>query len=96
MRAWSSGQSIAGRYTLEQPLGSGGSAQAWSANDAVTRARVLIKLPGALAADAALQHAQAAFRREYAVSRALDHADVPRALAQGSDGDCPFLVTTCV
>ncbi len=96
MRAWSSGQSIAGRYRLEEPLGSGGSAQAWSANDAVTRARVLVKLPRALSGTGVVRTAEAAFRREYDVSRALDHSDVPRALAQGSDGDCPFLVTTCV
>ena len=94
MPAWSSGQSIAGRYTLEKPLGSGGSAEAWSASDAVTAARVLIKLPRM--SDAAARAAAASFDREYDASRALDHPDVPRAIAHGREGNYPFLVTACV
>jgi serine/threonine protein kinase len=90
MPAWSSGQSIAGRYRLERPLGRGASAEAWSANDTVENSRVLIKLASGAGA------AAVSFDREYDASRALDHPDVPRALAHGRHGDSPYLVTTCV
>jgi hypothetical protein len=89
MPAWSSGQSIAGRYRLERSLGRGGSAEAWSASDTLDDSRVLIKLPHG--ADAV-----ASFDREYDASRALDHPDVPRALAHGREGGYPYLVTACV
>jgi tetratricopeptide (TPR) repeat protein len=46
--------------------------------------------------DAAARAAAASFDREYDASRALDHPDVPRAIAHGRDGDYPFLVTACV
>ncbi|HZF15878.1 MAG TPA: protein kinase [Steroidobacteraceae bacterium] len=91
MPAWSSGQSIAGRYRLERPLGRGASAEAWSANDTVDDTRVLIKLPSGT--DGA---ATVSFDREFDASRALDHPDVPRALAHGRDGEHPYLVTTCI
>lgn len=91
MPAWSSGQSIAGRYRLERPLGRGASAEAWSANDTVENSRVLIKLASGAGGAAAVS-----FDREYDASRALDHPDVPRALAHGHHGDSPYLVTTCV
>ena len=100
MPIWSSGQSIAGRYRLEQPLGSGATAEAWSASDTVTASHVVVKLPRLESADAPSQAAMrataAAFRREYDASRSLEHPDVPRALAHGRDGGQPFLVTTRV
>jgi len=92
MPAWSSGQSIAGRYRLERPLAGGSSAEAWSASDTVTATRVLIKLPCAAGPGAAA----ASFDREYDASRSLDHPDVPRALAHGREGEYPFLVATFV
>ncbi|MGH8263720.1 MAG: serine/threonine-protein kinase, partial [Steroidobacteraceae bacterium] len=91
MPAWSSGQSIAGRYRLERSLGRGGSAEAWSASDTLDDSRVLIKLPHGADAGTA-----ASFDREFDASRALDHPDVPRALAHGRDGGHPYLVTACV
>jgi eukaryotic-like serine/threonine-protein kinase len=81
---------IAGRYRLEERIGSGGMAEVWRAIDGRTGATVAVKrLHPGVADDPA---ARARFRREIEAARAVTHPAAVRVLDAGIDDDAPWLV----
>ena len=81
---------IAGRYRLEERIGSGGMAEVWRAIDGRTGATVAVKrLHPGVADDPA---ARARFRREIEAARAVAHPAAVRVLDAGIDDDAPWLV----
>lgn len=93
------GDTIAGRYRLERPVGQGGNAEVWSAEDQHTQTRVAIKL---LLAEGAMREGL-----EATISRFTFEARVSAILSQKSEhiirvhdtgtGPCgPFLVMDLV
>ena len=81
---------IAGRYRLEDRVGSGGMAEVWRATDTRTGATVAVKrLHPGVAEDPA---ARARFRREIDAARAVSHPAAVRVLDAGIDDDSPWLV----
>ena len=84
----SQGLLLAGRFELVKPLGSGGLAEVWLAKDRVTGTEVAIKaLHAHLSRDAGLCER---FRREMAVTRALDHAGIVKVFDLHEHGGRPF------
>src|SRR5262245_24933860 len=84
------GLQLAGRYTLERRLGSGGMSEVWSAFDAERGESVAIK---ALDARLAAQPAMVTLlRNEYEQVRRLDHPNIVRALGLHIDTEPPFIV----
>jgi serine/threonine-protein kinase len=75
------------RYRLVRPLGHGGFAGAWLAEDTGTGKRVVMKFPDiSQLGDPAVYER---FRREIAIGKLLDHPDVPTALSF-SEGNPPY------
>ena len=80
---------VAGRYRLEERIGSGGMAEVWRARDIRSDSTVAFKrLHPGLAFDAA---ARARFAREVEAARAVRHRSAVRILDAGVDGDVPWL-----
>jgi len=77
------GAQLAGRYTLERPLGDGGEACTWLARDRITAANVALKIVrGARAA--------ARLREEWQLGLRLLHAHIVRLFEFHEDGDLAF------
>lgn len=92
----SPGVSLAGRYRLDEPLGSGGAGQVWRAVDLILERQVAVKL---LRADAVGDpEARARFRAEARHASRLSHPGVAQVYDYGDDGspDVPFLVMELV
>jgi len=90
------GVSLAGRYRLGEPLGSGGAGHVWRAVDLVLERQVAVKL---LRADAVGDpEARARFRAEARNASRLSHPCVAQVYDYGEDGypDVPFLVMELV
>lgn len=87
-------QVLAGRYRLEQRIGSGGMGQVWRAMDTEMQMAVAIKLlPTVLAGD---DRAIATLKREAAVALRLSHPNICRLHTLQSDGEHTFLVMELV
>ena len=90
------GVSLAGRYRLDEPAGSGGAGHVWRAVDLVLQRRVAVKLlrPGA----AGDPDARARFRAEARSASRLSDPGVAQIYDYGEDGsaDMPFLVMELV
>ena len=81
---------IAGRYRLEERIGSGGMAEVWRAVDARTGTTVAVKrLHPGLATD---PDARARFRREIEAARSVAHPAAVRVLDANPDDEAPWLV----
>jgi serine/threonine-protein kinase len=81
------GAVVDNRYKLIQPLGHGGFASTWLAEDTGTGDKVVIKFPDiSQLGDPAVYER---FRREMAIGKLLDHPDVPTALSY-SEGNLPY------
>jgi serine/threonine-protein kinase len=82
------GQKIAGRYTIERELGSGGMGAVYLAADEKLGERVALKIiNGAIAPDGAAER----FRREVASARKVTHANVVRIHDLIEDGQMMLL-----
>ncbi|MFC6083750.1 serine/threonine-protein kinase [Sphaerisporangium aureirubrum] len=96
------GEMLQGRYRLVAPLGKGGMAEVWKADDAEYDRLVAIKMVRPAnelgdyldTADHFRDRAElhGRFRREGALLRALDHSGIPTWYGQGNHGDRPFIV----
>jgi serine/threonine-protein kinase len=90
------GMSLAGRYRLDEPLGSGGAGHVWRAVDLVLERQVAVKL---LRADAVGDpEARARFRAEARNASRLSHPCVAQVYDYCDDGcpEVPFLVMELV
>jgi uncharacterized membrane protein YgcG len=90
------GVSLAGRYRLDEPLGSGGAGHVWRAVDLVLKRQVAVKL---LRADAVGDpEARARFRAEARNASRMSHPCVAQVYDYCEDGspDVPFLVMELV
>lgn len=84
------GRVLGGRYRLVAPIGTGGSAHVYVADDTTLRRRVAVKvLQPALALDQAFLKR---FRAEAQAAAALNHPNVMRVFDWGEDDEGPFLV----
>ncbi|MEY2396881.1 MAG: eukaryotic-like serine/threonine-protein kinase [Actinomycetota bacterium] len=84
------GRVLGGRYRLVAPIGTGGSAHVYVADDTTLRRRVAVKvLQPALALDQAFLKR---FRAEAQAAAALNHANIMRVFDWGEDPEGPFLV----
>ena len=81
------GQVVAGRYTLEEPLGAGAFGEVWTAQDRVLRERVALKW-----LRRSVGPRQARVRREITTLRLLQVPGVVRLLDEGIEDERPFLV----
>jgi serine/threonine-protein kinase len=87
------GQTLAGRYRLEERLGRGGSATVWRARDLDLGRQVAVKvLDGSSAELGSLSR----FRREGELLARLSHPNLVPVFGSGVDGDTPFLVMELV
>jgi hypothetical protein len=85
---------VAGRFELEELLGSGGVAEVWRARDAESGEHVAVKqLLPQFAADRATCRR---FLREADVARRLDHPGIVPVRAAGDDAGRPYLVMELV
>src|SRR5579871_4604177 len=84
------GRMLAGRYTLERVLGTGGMASVWLATDGVLGRKVAAKVIAEALAyeDGWLRR----FRREALAIAALNHPNVVRVFDLGDDRGRPFIV----
>lgn len=79
-----------GRYRLEIPLGAGGMATVWRAEDVRLGREVAVKvIADTLAFDPAYR---ARFEREARLAAGLSHPSVVRVFDYGAEGERPFLV----
>lgn len=84
------GRVLGGRYRLLAPIGTGGSAHVYLAEDSTLRRRVAVKLlHSALAEDESFLRR---FRAEAQAAAALNHPNVMRVFDWGEDEDGPYLV----
>ena len=84
------GRVLGGRYRLVAPVGTGGSAHVYVADDTTLRRRVAVKvLQPALALDQAFLRR---FRAEAQAAAALTHPNIMRVVDWGEDEEGPFLV----
>jgi beta-lactam-binding protein with PASTA domain/tRNA A-37 threonylcarbamoyl transferase component Bud32 len=84
------GRVLGGRYRLIAPIGTGGSAHVYLAEDSTLRRRVAVKvLHAALAEDESFLRR---FRAEAQAAAALNHPNVMRVYDWGEDEDGPYLV----
>jgi eukaryotic-like serine/threonine-protein kinase len=84
------GRVLGGRYRLVAPVGTGGSAHVYVADDTTLRRRVAVKvLQPALALDQAFLRR---FRAEAQAAAALNHPNIMRVFDWGEDEEGPFLV----
>ena len=84
------GRVLGGRYRLLAPIGTGGSAHVYQAEDSTLRRRVAVKvLHAALADDESFLRR---FRAEAQAAAALNHPNVMRVFDWGEDDDGPYLV----
>ncbi len=84
------GRVLGGRYRLVAPVGTGGSAHVYVADDTTLRRRVAVKvLQPALALDQAFLRR---FRAEAQAAAALNHPNIMRVFDWGEDDEGPFLV----
>jgi serine/threonine-protein kinase len=84
------GRVLGGRYRLVAPIGTGGSAHVYVADDTTLRRRVAVKvLQPALALDQAFLRR---FRAEAQAAAALNHPNIMRVFDWGEDDEGPFLV----
>src|SRR6266516_4616135 len=79
------GETIAGRYRLEEPLGAGGMAEVWVAQDLQLDRRVAVKLLGPRADPMR-------FDREARAVASLSHPNICRLFDYGSEGGRPYMV----
>jgi len=84
------GRVLGGRYRLLAPIGTGGSAHVYLAEDSTLRRRVAVKLLHAALADD--ESFLRRFRAEAQSAAALNHANVMRVFDWGEDEDGPYLV----
>src|SRR5262245_5004271 len=84
------GQTLCGKWRLDELIGSGGMADVYAATHRSNGARVAIKiLRGELAASSS---ALKRFRREGYAANRVGHPGVVRVLDDDTDGGAPFLV----
>lgn len=84
------GRVLGGRYRLIAPIGTGGSAHVYLAEDATLRRRVAVKvLHAALAEDESFLRR---FRAEAQAAAALNHPNIMRVYDWGEADDGPYLV----
>jgi serine/threonine-protein kinase len=84
------GRVLGGRYRLIRPVGTGGSAHVYVAEDVTLRRRVAVKLlHSALAGDVAFLRR---FQAEARVVAALRHPNIVRVYDWGEDDGAPYLV----
>ena len=84
------GRVLGGRYRLLAPIGTGGSAHVYLAEDATLRRRVAVKfLHAALAEDESFLRR---FRAEAQAAAALNHPNIMRVFDWGEAEDGPYLV----
>ena len=79
------GETIAGRYRLEEPLGAGGMAEVWLAHDLQLERRVAVKLLGPRADPMR-------FDREARAVASLSHPNICHLFDYGSEGGRPYMV----
>ncbi len=85
---------LAGRYQLEQRIGTGGMGQVWRAVDRELDLPVAVKLlPTLLGGD---PRSIAALKREAAIALRLSHPHICRLHTLQIDGEATFLVMECV
>ena len=84
------GRVLGGRYRLLAPIGTGGSAHVYLAEDSTLRRRVAVKLLHAALADD--ESFLRRFRAEAQAAAALNHPNVMRVFDWGEDEDGPYLV----
>ena len=84
------GRVLGGRYRLLAPIGTGGSAHVYLAEDSTLRRRVAVKLLHAALADD--ESFLRRFRAEAQAAAALNHPHVMRVFDWGEDEDGPYLV----
>src|SRR6266700_5537770 len=88
------GHVLAGRYRIDDILGSGGMAEVYRATDQVLRRQVAVKiLSPALSGDHRFVER---FRREAQAAARLNHPNVVRVFDSGSDEGLRFLVMELV
>lgn len=85
---------LIGEFLLEEVLGSGGVGVVWRAYDTGLDRLVAVKL--LLAGEHATPRARERFRREAVAGAKLDHPNVVRTLAIGSEGEQSFIVQELV
>ncbi len=83
------GEVLSGRYRLEEQLGAGATAAVWRATDLDLGRTVAVKVLRQGDVDAELR---ARFEREAAILGQLDHPNLVRVLAAGTDGDRSYTV----
>jgi serine/threonine protein kinase len=86
----STGHIFAGRYRLEQAIGSGGNAAVWRAFDTVLERRVALKLLGSAIGDD--EHRLERFRREARAVARLAHPNIVTLIDAGEAEGTPFIV----
>src|SRR5690242_9676748 len=80
---------IAGKYRLDDPIGSGGMAEVWRSTDTRSGTTVAVKrLHPGLAGDPTTR---ARFRREVDAARSITHPGAVRVLDADPDADVPWL-----
>ncbi|MDQ1438771.1 MAG: eukaryotic-like serine/threonine-protein kinase [Acidimicrobiaceae bacterium] len=84
------GRVLGGRYRLLAPIGTGGSAHVYLAEDSTLRRRVAVKLLHAALADD--ESFLRRFRAEAQAAAALNHPNIMRVFDWGEDEDGPYLV----
>lgn len=91
MGNFTQGDTFAGRYTLVQKLGFGGFSEVWKAEDSMTEGTVVaIKI---YAPEKGLDdHGLKQFRREYALTQPLNHANLLKASYFDITDGSPYLV----
>jgi serine/threonine-protein kinase len=84
------GEVIAGKYSIEEPLGSGGMGAVYAARHLATGRRFAIKLlKPQLAGD---KEAEARFMREATLASAINHPAIIEVYDVGRHGDAPYMV----
>lgn len=84
------GRCLAGRYELREPIGSGGMASVWLAEDSRLERPVAVKLLAEALADDPVFGAR--FRREAQVAASLTHPNLVGVYDFNADHEPPFLV----
>lgn len=83
-----------GRYRLERPLGAGGMATVWRAEDTKLGRTVAVKvISDTLALDPAYC---SRFQREARIAARLSHPSLVKVFDYAAEGDRPFLVMECI
>jgi serine/threonine protein kinase len=81
---------VAGRYELEELVGSGGMSSVYRAHDKVLERKVALKVLHATLADQ--DDCVERFRREAQMVAGLQHQNIVGVIDRGEDDGCPFIV----